>query len=153
MPKRRRYTKQFKEAWRLGVRLPFDLYELDRQGKREFGAKSPTIPPPKRKCKRGPAPLTEHSQFYSQFTPSFGPGCESTAIVLYRRARARIACVDGQFVTFNRTQSSLVIFGSEETTDLAVGGSTPSGSQGLPKFDQALRWIGMTSTPAFSLSR
>ncbi len=39
---------------RLGVRLPFDLYELDMRVKREFGAKSPPIPRPKRKPKMGP---------------------------------------------------------------------------------------------------
>ena len=60
------------------------------------------------------------SRFHSRFSHGFGPGSESTAIALYRRARARIACVGGKFMTLNRTQSSLVIFGSEETTDLAV---------------------------------
>ncbi len=54
------------------------------------------------------------------FTPSFGPSSESTAIALYRRARARIACVGGRFVVLNRTQSSLVIIRCFQTLDLTA---------------------------------
>ena len=71
-------------------------------------------PPPSAKFKM---PGGTRSQFYSQFTPSLGPSSESTAITLYRRAKARIACGGGKFVTLNRTQSFLVIFGSEEPSN------------------------------------
>ncbi len=43
------------DGW--GFRLPFDLYALDIEGKREFGAKSPPMPSPKRKGKGGPKNL------------------------------------------------------------------------------------------------
>ena len=51
---------------RLGVRLPFNLYELDMQGKREFEEKRP--PGPRRnETAKGDPPR-------SRYTPSFTPG-------------------------------------------------------------------------------